>query len=168
MCVRFYSNMQKIHNYLFKFKKYLAYTLDIINYYSFKTDKLTKYIKFNETLNQNKLVLVCLYTELCKITPFSFSFSKITEIGHIMFSFYQLYDNFHYHNAILYSFGFNGYFNIISHIGTLCISNENKLVNTTFTNKGKPSFTKMYYPKFINNDSTHIIKNDCNYETLST
>ena len=160
LCIRFYSNMQKIHNYLFKFKKYLAYTLDIMNYYSFKSNKLTKYDKFNDSIDTNRIVLLRLYNELSKITPFSFSFSKITKIGHIMYCFYQIYDNQDFNNAILYSFGFNGYFNMLSNIGTNI--NENKLVKTTFTRKGKPIFKKMYYPKFINNDSKTIIKNNCN------
>jgi hypothetical protein len=162
VCIRFYSNMQKIHNYLFKFKKYLEYTLSIMDYYSVKSDKLTKYNIFNSNLKQNKQVLVSLHTELCKISHFILSFSKISEIGHIMSSFYKIYDDHQYHNAILYSFGFNGYFNILSHIGTNI--NENKLVKTTFTTKGKckPIFKQMYYPKFINNETSTIVKNDCN------
>ena len=160
VCIRFYSNMQKIHNYLFKFRKYLEYTLSVMDYYSCKCDKLTKYNNFNSVLKQNNNVLVSLHNELSKITPFKLSFSKISEIGHIMSSFYKIYDDHQYHNAILYSFGFNGYFNILSHIGTNI--NENKLVKTTFTTKGKPIFKQMYYPKFINNETSTIIKNDCN------
>ena len=167
VCIRFYSNMQKIHNYLAKFKNYLAYTLDVMDYYSYKSDKLTKYTSFTTELGQNRRVLLHLYNDLSKITPFTLSLSKITQIGHIMYSFYQIYDNSQYNNAILYSFGFNGYFNMLSHIGTLSSTTQNKLVKTTFvrtsTNKkSKPSFKKMYYPKFINNDSCSIIKNDCN------
>ena len=160
VCVRFYSNMQKIHNYLFKFKKYLAYTLDIINYHLSKSNKLTKYTQFNLNLDKHKIVLIQFYNQLCKISPFSFSLSKITEFGHIMHSFYQIYENSIYNESILYSFGFNGYFNMLCHIGTNI--NENKLVKTTFTNKGKPIFKKMYYPKFINNKTDCIIKNNCN------
>ena len=160
VCVRFYSNMQKIHNYLFKFKKYLAYTLDIMNYHLSKSNKLTKYSQFNSNLEQHKIVLVKFYNELHKISPFTFSFFKITEFGHIMWCFYQIYDNPIYNDAILYSFGFNGYFNMLCHIGTNIT--EHKLVKTTFTSQGKPIFTKMYYPKFINNKTNTIIKNDCN------
>ena len=165
VCIRFYSNMQKIHNYLAKFKKYLAYTLEIMNYYHHKSNKLTKYTNFIKELDQNRTVLLYLYNDLCKITPFKFSFSKITEIGQIMYSFYQIYDNTQYNNSILYSFGFNGYFNILSNIATLY--NDSKLVKTTFISntynkKRKPSFKKMYYPKFINNEPSNIVKNDCN------
>jgi hypothetical protein len=159
VCVRFYSNMQKIHTYLFKFKKYLAYTLDIMDYYYIKTNQLTTYTKFTNEVQEKRRALLYLYNDLCKITPFSFSFSKITEIGHIMYNFYEIYDNLEYQNAMLYSFGFNGYFNMLSHIGTLANS---KLVKTSFTKKGRPSFKKMYYPKFINNETSTIIKNDCN------
>ena len=160
VCIRFYSNMQKIHNYLFKFRKYLEYNLSVMDYYSYKCDKLTKYNNFNVVLKQNNTVLVSLHNDLCKITPFTLSLSKMNEIGHIMANFYKIYDNPQYHNAILYSFGFIGYFNILSHIGTNI--NENKLVKTTFTTKGKPTFKQMYYPKFINNETSTIIKNDCN------
>ncbi len=159
VCVRFYSNMQKIHNYLFKFKKYLAYSLEIMDYYYIKANKLTKYQKFVSNIDYHKRRLICLYNDLCKITPFTFSFSKITEIGHVMYNFYQIYDNPEYNNSMLYSFGFNGYFNMLSHVGTMYGS---KLVETTFTKKGRPSFKKMYYPKFINDESSTIIKNDCN------
>jgi hypothetical protein len=160
VCIRFYSNMQKIHNYLFKFKKYLEYTLDVMNYYSYNSDKLTKYEQFNTTLKEKNHMLVRIYNELCKISPFRFSLLKMTEIGHIMSSFYKIYDDPQFHNAILYSFGFNGYFNMLCQTG-FNIS-ENKLVKTTFITNGKPVFKKMYYPKFINNETSTIIKNDCN------
>jgi len=160
VCIRFYSNMQKIHTYLFKFKKYLEYTLDVMNYYSYKTDKLTKYKHFNEILKENSNMLVCIHNNLSKISPFQFSLLKITEIGHVMSSFYKIYDDQEIHNAILYSFGFNGYFNMLSQIETSI--SKNKLVKTCFTNDSKPVFKKMYYPKFINNETSTIIKNDCN------
>jgi hypothetical protein len=169
VCVRFYSNMQKIHTYLDKFKKYLLYTLDTMNYHSLKTTELTKYTEFNKTLEQQKMTLTKLYNLLNKLTPFSFSVYKIGELGQIMYTFYQLYDNEEYSNALMYSFGFNGYFGLLTHI------NENiqnsKLVKTNFVNseksnktkdKGKPTFKQMYYPKFINEETNKIIKNDCN------
>jgi len=160
VCVRFYSNMQKIHNYLFKFKKYLAYTLEIMEYFHIRSNMLTTYKKFINNFEYHRNILIHFYNDLCKITPFTFSFSKINQIGYVMYYFYQIYDNKIYNDAILYSFGFHGYFNILSHIGNL--ADESKLVKTRFLTKGRPVFKKMYYPKFINNDDSTIIKNDCN------
>jgi hypothetical protein len=157
-CVRFYSNMQKIHSYLFKFNKYIEHTLNIMDFYLSKTNELTKYTDFNESILHNKQILYDLRDHLNKITPFSFSISKITEIGHIMHLFYQLYDDDVYNNCILYSFGFNGYFNILTH--TSSNVHDNKLTKTKFVAKGKPIFKQMFYPKYIN--ETNNVKNDCN------
>ena len=168
-CIRFYSNMQKIHLYLEKFKHYLGHTIEIMNYYFSKANELTTYTCFLNDMEQNKDILCQFHTKLCQITPFAFSFSKMNEIGHIMHNFYQLYDNPQYNKALLYSFGFNGYFNMLSHIATNIA--ENKLVSATFCKSNakktklsftKLSFTKMYYPKFINSDAVNVVKNDCN------
>jgi DNA mismatch repair ATPase MutS len=153
--------MNKIHKYLFKFKNYLSYTLDLMKYHSLKTSELTNYNEFDNVVKNNIIILSDLHDKINKISPFNFSFSKITEIGHIMYTFYQLYDNELYNNAILYSFGFHGYFNIIKH--TYTNIQNNKLVKTQFLKKGKPIFKKMYYPKFIDeSNEIKIIKNDCN------
>jgi hypothetical protein len=160
VCIRFYSNIQKIHNYLAKFKQYLAYTLDSIDYMSSKMDELTKYSHFKEELQKNKLVLGKLYVEINKITPYCFSFAKIGEIGHLMCTFYQIYNNQHYTDALLYSFGYNGYMCLLNQSSVF--AEENKLTKTRFTNKRiKPVFKNMYYPKFMNDDPTNIIKNNC-------
>jgi hypothetical protein len=58
-----------------------------------------------------------------------------------MYNFYQIYDNSDYNNSMLYSFGFNGYFNMISHVGTMC---DSKLVETTFT-KNRKYRAKLYF-----------------------
>ena len=160
VCVRFYSNMQKIHNYLIRFNNYLNYTIELMEFYSFKVNELTKYSEFNNNLKLNIQTLKMIYTKLNNISPFKFSFSKIAEIGNIMHVFYQMYNNEQYNNAFLYSFGFHGYFNMICQINTNI--ENNKITKTEFSKKGKPVFKKMYYPKFINEDDNTIIKNDCN------
>jgi len=160
VCVRFYSNMRKIHTYLFTFKKYLEYTLELMKYHSNKSSDLTSYSMFGNDMKSNIDILTEFYDKINKITPFNFSFKKITQIGHIMTTFYQLYDNELYNNALLYSFGFHGYFNIINQTQTNI--QNNKLVKTDFIKKGKPIFKQMYYPKFIEDSESSIIKNNCN------
>ena len=77
--------------YISQFKNYLAYTIGLLNYYSSKVFQLTTYNDFN-IVNQTKLnTLMLLHDELNKISPFSFSFSKVSEIGHIMCVFYKIY-----------------------------------------------------------------------------
>jgi hypothetical protein len=174
ICIRFYSNMKKIHDYLDKFKKYVSFTTKIMEYHLSKSNSLATFSKFNDTVVKYKNTLVKIKEEICKITPFSFSFTKITEIGNIMHLFYQIFDNKEYNDAFNFSFGFNGYYNLL-HGLHVNISNL-KMNKTTFVSskklkngkeskdkkKRKPLFKKMYYPKFIN--ETDIITNDCNLD----
>jgi len=158
VCVRFYSNMKKIHDYLNKFNIYLGYTIENMNYHLSLSKELTKYSKFNDDLRSKITILSKFKGEIECITPFKLSISKITDIGHIMWSFYQLYDNPDYHDAMLYSFGFNGYMNLLQ--GVKENIDNNKLNSATLI-KGqtKPVLKQMYYPKFI--DDSNIVKNNC-------
>ena len=176
-CIRFYSNMKKIHDYLDKFKKYILFTTDLMDYHLNKSNHLTTFSKFNEVVMQKKDILHKIRKEIEKVSSFTFSFSKITEIGHIMHIFYQLFDNTEYNDAFVYSFGFNGYYNLL--YGLSVNISDLKLNKTTFKKKDKnkkdkkdknkkdkdktisekPVFKKMYYPKFINDSS--VVTNDC-------
>jgi hypothetical protein len=158
VCVRFYSNMKKIHDYLHKFRLYLDFTIENMNYHLSCSTELTNYSKFNDDLRSQKDKLTKFKKDIESITPFNLSVAKFTQIGHIMWSFYQLYNNSEYHEAMLYSFGFNGYMNLLQ--GVKYNIDNNKLNSVTLI-KGqtKPILKKMYYPKFI--DDKNIIKNNC-------
>jgi hypothetical protein len=158
VCIRFYSNMKKIHDYLHKFKIYLDYTIDNMNYHLSFSKELTKYTKFNDDLRSKIDILTKFKTEIECITPFKLSFSKFTQIGHIMYSFYQLYNNPIYHDAMLYSFGFNGYMNLLQGVKENIDNNKMNSV-TLIKGQTKPVLKQMYYPKFIND--TNIVKNNC-------
>jgi hypothetical protein len=158
VCVRFYSNMKKIHDYLHKFRLYLDFTIENMNYHLSCSTELTNYSKFNDDLRSQMDKLTKFKTDIESITPFNLSVAKFTQIGHIMWSFYQLYNNPEYHEAMLYSFGFNGYMNLLQ--GVKDNIDNNKLNSVTLI-KGqtKPILKKMYYPKFI--DDKNIVKNNC-------
>ena len=158
VCVRFYSNIKKIHDYLHKFRLYLDFTIENMNYHLSCSTELTNYSKFNDDIRSQKDKLTKFKTDIESITPFNLSVAKFTQIGHIMWSFYQLYNNPEYHEAMLYSFGFNGYMNLLQ--GVKDNIDNNKLNSVTLI-KGqtKPILKKMYYPKFI--DDKNIIKNNC-------
>jgi len=162
-CIRFYSNMKKIHDYLEQFKKYTCYTIDAMKYYISKTKDFVSSSAFNKSLETHINVLSNFYEDLRNISPFKFSVIKFLEMGHIMKTFYQVYENEIYSNSIVFSFGFNSYFNmILTYKGEVEAGLINKATYADKnTNKKKnPIFKKMYYPKFISNYS-EAIKNDC-------
>jgi hypothetical protein len=158
VCVRFYSNMKKIHDYLHKFRLYLDFTIENMNYHLSCSTELTNYSKFNDDLRSQMDKLTKFKRDIESITPFNLSVAKFTQIGHIMWSFYQLYNNPEYHEAMLYSFGFNGYMNLLQGIKD---NIDNNKLNSVTLIKGqtKPILKKMYYPKFI--DDKNIVKNNC-------
>jgi hypothetical protein len=133
VCVRFYSNMKKIHTYLSQFKKYLGFTKEIMNYHISNTNTLTNYTEFNNDLKDKIGTIEELYNKIHKISPFTVSLKKMSEIGHIMHTFYQIYDNEVYNEAFLYSFGFHGYFRMICRLANNV--NENKMAMTQFSKK---------------------------------
>jgi hypothetical protein len=170
--------MKKIHDYLLKMTDYVKCTIGSMDNYLDKTNHLVKYNDFNNDLLTHKTVLTNLLEKLEVVTPFTISIYKIFEIGHIMHLFYQLYDNKEYSDTLLYSFGFNGYMDLLTGLKTNIDSF--KLNKTTFLQKEekkeksssnkknknnklvtKPTFKKMYYPKFI--DNKDIITNDCKF-----
>jgi DNA mismatch repair ATPase MutS len=64
------------------------------------------------------------------------------------------------HKAIVYSFGFNGYDDILTGLRKSIL---NRSLNRTVFTKNKPSkFVQMYYPKFANDSKVDtVVKNNC-------
>jgi DNA mismatch repair ATPase MutS len=129
-----------------------------MNYHLSLSKELTKYSKFNDALSSKIVVLSKFKGEIENITPFKVSVPKFMQIGHIMWSFYQLYNNDEYHDAMLYSFGFNGYMNLLQGIKENVDTNKMTSV-TLIKGQTKPVLKQMYYPKFI--DEAKIVKNNC-------
>ena len=113
ICIRFYSNMKKIHDYIKNFRNYLDYSIEMMKYHLSFSNELTSYTKFNTEINSKISILESFKSDMDSIIPFNFSIAKAAQIGHVMYTFYQLYENAEYHDAMLYSFGFNGYMNNI-------------------------------------------------------
>lgn len=162
VCVRFYSNMKKIHDYLFSLKTYLQFTQDSMKYHLSKSDDLLGFKNFNQSLVQQMSKMDELKEHIDNITPFQMSFKKVYQIGHIMKTFYELHDNKDYHETILFSFGFNGYMENL--MGVKTHYDCGKMNPTTFSTKKKqkPVFKKMYYAKFVDQEHDSVVKNDCN------
>ena len=131
-CYRFYTNMQKIHCHLTDVKQYIEYTHESIKNLLSVTDNYLSYKDFNDKLRDTDMKLMRYKVDLDKITPFQLSISKITQFGHILKTFYDLYSNEEYNDAFLHSFGFNGYIDNIE--GLIININDRKINMTKFKN----------------------------------
>jgi dsDNA-specific endonuclease/ATPase MutS2 len=150
--------------------------------YLLLTQKLVTYNDFNQEVLKHKNILLEFKSKLDSISPFNIHIEKLLQIGHILHTFYQLYDNKIYNDSILYSFGFNGYLNNIEglskNIKTKHIhfskfiqtkdksKSKNKSKSTSKTSKNNCYFENAYYPTLIHSkpikntyelDSNYII-----------
>jgi putative IMPACT (imprinted ancient) family translation regulator len=149
-CWRFNDNMTKIHVYLEDIKKYLEETQQTMCAFLLKSETLNSYSKFNEVVKEKLTTLTNLKVELERITPYKFTYNKVGELGYVLKQFYDIYVNTTYNDAILFSFGFNGY---IENLTSLSLNIRTKHINMAkFSNKKKSNqFKKAYYPALIHN-----------------
>ena len=116
VCYRFNENMKKIHKYFDDFREYLNYSIESMKNYNkySETFENHSHTEFNKVLNMKVSILNEIKTKLDVVTEFKYNLKKIHEIGHILKTFYEIYDNAIYEDAIMYSFGFNGYIDCIA------------------------------------------------------
>jgi len=161
VCVRFYSNLKKIHDYLFKFKQFINYSVELIDYYS-KLTKSTQSKFTNDLFAYKKMVITNIQSKLNNISSFEFSFKKIGEIGEILHIFYQFHTNVLMETCMSYLFGFHGYVQLCNQLA-INVNHSKKMKKADFSDKkGDFSLTQAYYPKFIgiSRGADEPIKND--------
>jgi energy-coupling factor transporter ATP-binding protein EcfA2 len=110
VCVRFNSNMQKIHGYFGHLRDYIKNTIFSMENFLKYTTSLDSHSEFNKVVMEKMDVLKHIQQKLSSISEYSiYNFSKFREIGNIFKYFYELHTDETYNDAILYSLGFNGY-----------------------------------------------------------
>lgn len=151
LCTRFNDNMMKIHKYFAVIKEYLVYTINSMENYLIYSSSLHTHYEFNNILIDKIKILTELKNKISRISEYKLSFKKIFEIGHILKYFYEIYENKDYNDALLYSFGFNGYIDCIE--GLQNNVEERKIKFAEFINKKKKTnFKNNYYAVLKNNN----------------
>jgi hypothetical protein len=144
VCIRFNSNMIKIHNHLRDVHLYLDFTIASMDNYLVYSSHLTTQKEFNDIVHDKKQTLIEFKNKLAIVSEYKFTnFTKVFEIGHILKTFYELYDNKVYNDAFMYSFGFNGYIDLLE---GLIVNIEEKKVNfCEFISENKKTIFKNNY-----------------------
>jgi DNA mismatch repair ATPase MutS len=114
------------------------------NYLSYSTN-LSSQNDFNLILREKKKFLEDLRKKFSYITEYKLtSVRKIQEIGHVLKYFYELHDDKIYNDALMYSFGFNGYVDCLE--GLINNIEERKINFAAFIkDKKKTVFKNSYY-----------------------
>ena len=151
VCSRFKNNMNRIHKYFSEIKDYLNKTIESMENYLTYSSSLHTHYNFNNILIEKTKILTELKNKISSISEYKLSFKKIFEIGHILKYFYEIYEKIEYNDALLYSFGFNGYIDCIE--GLQNNIEERKISFAEFTSKKKKnSFKNNYYAVLKNSN----------------
>jgi hypothetical protein len=144
VCIRFNSNMIKIHQHLKDVQLYLDFTIASMDNYLVYSSRLTTQKEFNNVIHDKKQTLIEFKNKLAIVSEYKFTnFTKVFEIGHVLKTFYELYDNKVYNYAFMYSFGFNGYIDLLE---GLIVNIEKKKVNfCEFISENKKTIFKNNY-----------------------
>lgn len=160
-CLRFYKNMQKMHQELLSIRVYLDHTIQSMkNFLDYSPDS-TCYAKFNIEINTNMEKIISYRKKLQNIQGDSLSVRNVTQIGKLMKHFYDMHDNNEIASMFLYSFGFHGFLEnlhgIQSHI-------QNKKIGyAEYDSEKKAIMKEAYYGSHINkNKVSNDIKLDKN------
>jgi len=150
VCVRFNNNMKKIHEYFNNIESYLGNTIKNMENYLLFSNDLNSHDDYNKIIIEKRIVLKNIKDKLSSISEYSiYNFSKFKEIGNIFKYFYELHTDITYNDAIMYSFGFNGYIDCIE--GLQQNIKERKISFANFITKDKNKKNKKKYNIFKNN-----------------
>lgn len=144
VCIRFNNNMKKIHLFFTDINDYLTTTICKMKNYIDYSQHLISHSSFNDNLTQNINLLVELKQQIASVTEYKLTNpSKALEFGRVLKLFYDLHDNNSVSNAVLYSFGFNGYIDCID--GLIHNIDNNQINFNTFTTSNKNIIKNNYY-----------------------
>lgn len=161
-CLRFNNNMKKIHQHFKDINEYLEYTISNIKNYLVYSYQFTSHQKFNDILTEKMETLKKFKSKIDYISEYKINYQKVMEIGHILKTFYELYDDEIYNDTFLYSFGFNGYIECI--IGLKKNIEERKVNSAQFLSKKekKKNIIKNNYYAVLKDGSP--VKNDIKFD----
>ena len=142
-CIKYFTNIKYIHETLYDLKHYIVSSLNKYkNFLKYSRD-LVNYKSFNDAINKNIDIFTSYLDDLNKITPYTLNINKLVELGHLMKCFYYLNKNETIIESLYFSFGFNGY---LKNLDTLQNFINSKVINYCSYNNSKPtSFEDAYF-----------------------
>ena len=142
-CIKYFTNIKYIHETLYDLKQYIVTSLNKYKNFLKYSKDLVNYKFFNDAINKNISIFTSYLDDLNKITPYTLNINKLLELGHLMKCFYCLNKNETIIDSLYFSFGFNGY---LKNLETLQNFINNKVMNYCNYNNSKPtSFKDAYF-----------------------
>ena len=149
-CFSFYKNIKQINKQLYEIREYVSTTVENMKLF-IKHNNYKTYSPFIKRLNIALGSLVKLEYDLSFFNKENFNpILNAHEMGYILKMYYELYSNTEYEDALLYSFGFEGYLENLSSIWNY-YKNDKIKMSSFLDEKDLPSH---FSPKTTENGSS--------------
>lgn len=143
-CVNFHRNMKRINNYIIELTTYIRGEIVIIDNIQSSMKNLTTYQPFLSNTMKHREILSQSLHSLKSIRPYNWSYHSLSHMGYALKVLYFIYYDEKLHDALMYSFGLNGF---LSNVKDIQCSIKNKYICKAKYGK-TTKFTKSYYPLF--------------------
>ena len=108
-CITFYKNTNNISSFIHNYKTHLKNSLQLMDKVQLSVAKYKTYTSFYNEIGMHKLVVERLLERFDSILPYNNIVTKLTQLGHLMSLYYDIYFNEEYHNTFMYSIYLNQY-----------------------------------------------------------
>ena len=143
-CIHFHANMKHINTYIIELRNYTQQEIELMDRFHEKCKNLSTYQKFLETMNTHKQILISNSKLFEMVNSYKWDFHNLSHLGYSLKMLYMIYHDSSFHNAIMYSFGFNGY---IQNMKDIQYNLKQKYIAPASFGK-KTKFNQAYYPHF--------------------
>lgn len=157
-CIQFYNNIHSISEFIEHYKQYCIQSIVQIDKLNFFLAPYKTYELFVLENNRQKKTLQSIVNKMSLIFPYKNTFSRLSQIGYIMFVYYSLFYNKDYHQTFCYSKYLNIY---IKDINSFKQKYKSKKLNFATFKETKTIMKSSYYLANINDKP---IKNNINIE----
>uniref|UniRef100_A0A6C0DSH0 DNA mismatch repair proteins mutS family domain-containing protein n=1 Tax=viral metagenome TaxID=1070528 RepID=A0A6C0DSH0_9ZZZZ len=158
-CHRFYRNMEKINRHLYYLREHCEYSIQSMESFIRCNSNCASYSEFFKDVQKNVDHLKEIHGHLAGLTPFSLSFSKLSQLGNLLKLYYEIYSIQSYEAALRFSVGFEGYMNNM--IGVFENISDGIISYGDFDICGNCVLKEQFYPVLMKENP---VKNDCQFK----
>lgn len=141
-CIKFYSSIHTIQNFLYSTKEHLLQTLSYMKSLLHHCEGKKTLSGYMTYLREKKKDLEELYQQVSLVYSPSFKLSKLFDVGTYMSLFYRLTQEEEYREKIMFSFGIHSF---ISHLNGIKTNLSNNVLSLC-RYKNKTTLKQQYYP----------------------
>jgi len=112
-CIKYHAAIKRMNENLLFLREYLDSTMQTMDEFLKMNSDLAYYSDFCQDVHSHKVVLNAIREKIGRLTPYGWTFKKVSELGHMFDCYYQLYSSMDFEASLRYSVGFEGYIDIL-------------------------------------------------------